>query len=118
MSASTSTCLFCRIVRRELPATIVHEDDEVLAFQDIAPKAPVHLLVIPKRHLDGLQAVTADNASIMAALFACVGRLATKFGVAESGYRTVVNVGADGGQTVFHLHVHVLGGRPMAWPPG
>ncbi len=115
---SASTCLFCRIVRREVPATIVHEDDEVLAFQDIAPKAPVHLLVIPKRHVDGLQAVNEGNASIMASLFACVDRLAAQFGVAGSGYRTVINVGADGGQTVFHLHVHVLGGRPMTWPPG
>jgi histidine triad (HIT) family protein len=115
---SASTCLFCRIVRREVPATIVHEDDEVLAFQDIAPKAPVHLLVIPKRHVDGLQAVNAGNASIMASLFSCVDRLATQFGVAGDGYRTVINVGADGGQTVFHLHLHVLGGRPMTWPPG
>jgi histidine triad (HIT) family protein len=115
---SASTCLFCRIIRHELPATIIHEDDEVLAFQDIAPKAPVHFLVIPKRHIDGLQAVNADNASIMAPLFACVDRVATKFGVAKSGYRTVINAGADGGQTVFHLHVHVLGGRLMTWPPG
>jgi histidine triad (HIT) family protein len=115
---NASNCLFCRIVRREVPATIVHEDDEVLAFQDIAPKAPVHLLVIPKRHVDGLQAVHEGNASIMAPLFACVGRLAAQFGVAADGYRTVINVGADGGQTVFHLHVQVLGGRPMPWPRG
>lgn len=115
---SATTCLFCRIVRRELPATILHEDEEVVAFQDISPKAPVHFLVIPKKHLDGLQAVDAGNASVMAPIFACIGRLAAQFGVAKSGYRTVINAGADGGQTVFHLHVHVLGGRPMTWPPG
>jgi histidine triad (HIT) family protein len=115
---SASTCLFCRIVRRELPATIVHETDDVLAFQDIAPKAPVHLLIIPKRHIDGVQALTDADGSVIAALFACATRLAAQTGVASSGYRTVVNAGPDGGQTVRHLHVHLLGGRPMTWPPG
>lgn len=113
-----STCLFCRIVRREIPATIVYENDEVLAFQDIAPKAPVHLLVIPRRHIDGLQALGPADADVTASLFACVTRLAGKTGVAASGYRTVINAGSDGGQTVFHLHVHLLGGRQMTWPPG
>jgi histidine triad (HIT) family protein len=115
---SASTCLFCRIVRRELPATIVHETDDVLAFQDIAPKAPVHLLIIPKRHIDGVQALTDADGAVIAALFACATRLAAQTGVASSGYRTVVNAGPDGGQTVLHLHVHLLGGRPMTWPPG
>jgi len=115
---SASTCLFCKIVGRELPATIVHETDQVLAFQDIAPKAPVHLLVIPKAHVDGLQALAPGDASVVSALFACVTRLAAQTGVASSGYRTVINAGPDGGQTVGHLHVHLLGGRPMTWPPG
>lgn len=115
---SASPCLFCRIVRRELPAAIVHETDDVLAFQDIAPKAPVHLLVIPKRHIDGLQALSAGDASVMASLMASVTFLAAKTGIASSGYRTVINAGSDGGQTVSHLHVHVLGGRQMTWPPG
>ena len=115
---SASTCLFCRIVRRELPATIVYENDEVLAFQDIAAKAPVHLLIIPKTHVDGLQALAGSDAAIVSSLFACASRLATQSGIASSGYRTVINVGPDGGQTVFHLHVHLLGGRPMTWPPG
>jgi histidine triad (HIT) family protein len=115
---NASTCLFCRIVRRELPATIVHEDDDVLAFQDIGPKAPVHLLVVPKRHIDGLQTLAAADAPVLASLFACVNRLATQTGVRATGYRTVINAGPDGGQSVPHLHVHLLGGRPMTWPPG
>src|SRR5574341_221740 len=105
------TCLFCRIVRRELPATVVHEDDEVLAFQDIAPKAPIHLLVVPKRHIDGLQTLAAADAPVLASLFACVNRLATQTGVKASGYRTVINAGVYGGQTVSHLHVHLLVSR-------
>lgn len=115
---SDAPCLFCRIARHEIPATIVYEDDEVLAFQDIAPKAPVHLLIIPKRHVDGLQVMSEADTGIMAALFACLVRLAAKTGVAASGYRAVVNSGRDGGQTVFHLHLHLLGGRPLSWPPG
>ncbi len=115
---SASPCLFCRIVRREIPAAIVHETDDVLAFRDIAPKAPVHLLVIPKRHIEGLQALSADDASVMASLMASVALLAANMGIAASGYRTVINAGSDGGQTVFHLHAHVLGGRQMTWPPG
>lgn len=113
-----TACLFCRIVRRELPASVAYEDDHVLAFHDIAPKAPVHILIIPKRHIDGLQAVAPGDMSVVASLFACATRLAAETGVAVSGYRTVINVGAHGGQTVFHLHVHLLGGRPMTWPPG
>jgi histidine triad (HIT) family protein len=115
---SASTCLFCRIVRRELPATIVYENDEVLAFQDIAAKAPVHLLIIPKTHVDGLQSLADSDPSVIASLYACATRLAAQSGIASSGYRTVINAGPDGGQTVFHLHVHLLGGRPMTWPPG
>lgn len=115
---SASSCLFCRIVRRELPATIVYETDDVLAFQDIAPKAPVHLLIIPKTHVNGLQALADKDAAVIESLFACVNRLAVQTGVASSGYRAVINTGLDGGQTVFHLHVHLLGGRPMTWPPG
>lgn len=115
---SDSTCLFCRIVRRDIPAAIVYESDDVLAFQDIAPKAPVHLLVIPKRHIDGLQGLAPADASVIASLFACVNRLAGESGIAVKGYRTVINAGSDGGQTVFHLHVHLLGGRQMTWPPG
>ena len=115
---SATTCLFCRIIRRELPATVVYEDDDVLAFRDLAPKAPTHLLVIPKRHLDGLQALDGEGAGVMASLFACLVRLARETGVAHSGYRVVVNNGANGGQTVPHLHLHLLGGRPLTWPPG
>ena len=115
---SEPICLFCRIIRRELPATVVYEDDEVLAFQDIAPKAPVHLLIVPKRHVEGLQALEDGDAGLISSLFACLTRLARERGVARSGYRAVVNTGADGGQSVLHLHLHLLGGRPMDWPPG
>ncbi len=115
---SEPRCLFCRIIRRELPATVVYEDDEVLAFQDIAPKAPVHLLIVPKRHVEGLQVLEDGDVGLVGSLFACLARLARERGVARSGYRAVVNAGADGGQSVFHLHLHLLGGRPMDWPPG
>ncbi len=115
---SEPICLFCRIIRRELPATVVYEDDEVLAFQDIAPKAPVHLLIVPKRHVEGLQVLEDGDAGLIGSLFACLTRLARERGVARSGYRAVVNAGADGGQSVLHLHLHLLGGRPMDWPPG
>jgi histidine triad (HIT) family protein len=115
---SGTACLFCRIVRRDLPASVAYEDDEVLAFHDIAPKAPVHVLIIPKRHIDGLQALTPADRSLVSSLFVCATRVAAETGVAASGYRTVINAGAHGGQTVFHLHVHLLGGRPMTWPPG
>jgi len=112
-----SACLFCRIVRREVPATVVHEDEAMLAFRDIAPKAPVHLLVIPKKHIDGLSQLDAGDGALVARLLISVPMLARQEGLV-SGYRTVINSGADGGQTVFHLHLHVLGGRPMTWPPG
>jgi histidine triad (HIT) family protein len=115
---STAACLFCRIVRRELPATIVYEDAEVLAFRDVAPKAPVHCLIIPKRHVAGLQALQDGEARLMASLFTCLMRVAREEGVSDAGYRAVVNAGSDGGQTVFHLHLHLLGGRQMTWPPG
>jgi len=115
---SEPACLFCRIIRKDLPATLLYEDDTVLAFRDIAPKAPVHVLIIPKRHVDGLQALQNEDGELLARLFTCVRRLAEETGIARSGYRTVINTGPDGGQTVFHLHLHLMGGRQMTWPPG
>jgi histidine triad (HIT) family protein len=111
-------CLFCKIVAREIPSQIVYENDHVLSFKDINPQAPTHALVIPKKHLTGiLDATDADKAMLAELLFA--GRhVAEQLGLAEKGYRLVVNQGQDGGQSVFHLHLHVLGGRPMGWPPG
>jgi histidine triad (HIT) family protein len=110
-------CLFCRIVRREIPATVVDEDAQCLAFRDIAPQAPVHILVIPKVHTASLDAVE-DPAGVVGAMARMAQRVARAEGIAGTGYRTVINTGADGGQTVGHLHLHLLGGRALAWPPG
>lgn len=112
-----SDCLFCRIVRREIPAQVVREDEWCLAFRDIAPQAPVHILVIPKAHTASLEAVD-DAAGVVGAMARMAQQVARAEGVAATGYRTVINTGSDGGQTVGHLHLHLLGGRDLAWPPG
>jgi histidine triad (HIT) family protein len=114
--SATDTCLFCRIVRREIPASIVWENEHALAFRDIKPEAPIHVLVIPKRHFASLN--DAADARLLGELLLAAREIAEGEGIAESGYRTVVNTGANAGQTVFHLHVHVMGGRRMTWPPG
>jgi len=112
----TESCLFCRIVRREIPAKVIHEDEHTLAFRDIDPKAPTHVLVIPKTHVPSLNEAT-DPAQI-GRLLLVAAQIARAEGIAEEGYRTVVNSGANAGQTVFHVHLHLLGGRRLAWPPG
>ncbi|MCU0618932.1 MAG: histidine triad nucleotide-binding protein [Gemmatimonadaceae bacterium] len=109
------SCLFCRIVRGEIPAAIVAETDDALAFRDIAPQAPVHVLVIPKAHVASLDAAT--DAARLGAVTLLAAEVARREGVAGSGYRVVTNIGADGGQSVAHLHFHVLGGQGMGWPP-
>jgi histidine triad (HIT) family protein len=109
-------CLFCRIVRREIPAKIVHETDETLAFADINPQAPLHVLVIPKQHVASLN--EAADAATIGRLSLAAAEIARREGVAESGYRTVINTNRDAGQTVFHVHLHLLGGRRLGWPPG
>lgn len=109
-------CLFCRIVRREIPATIVAETDDMVAFRDITPRAPVHVLVIPKQHVASLNEAT--DAAQLGKLSLLAAEIARAEGIAESGYRTVINTGPDAGQTVFHVHLHLLGGRDMGWPPG
>lgn len=109
-------CLFCRIVRGEIPAKLVAESEDALAFHDIAPQAPVHVLVIPRAHYASL-AETPDGA-VMAAVSELAKRVARELGVEAAGYRVVLNTGADGGQTVHHLHAHLLAGRQMTWPPG
>lgn len=111
-------CLFCRIVRREIPATIVHETDDVVAFRDVSPQAPVHLLVIPKAHIATLNDLSAAQAPIMGQLYLAAVEIARREGIAQSGYRALVNCNADAGQSVFHVHLHLLGGRKLAWPPG
>ena len=111
-------CLFCRIVRREIPADVVYETDRVLAFRDIAPQAPTHVLVIPKGHLASLGDATADDGALLGEVMLAARHVAAAEGVADTGFRTVVNSGAEGGQEVLHLHAHVLGGRRLTWPPG
>ncbi len=113
---SDTSCLFCRIVDGEIPATIVAETAFAIAFRDIAPKAPVHVLVIPRRHIGSLSEAT--DAAELGELAMLAADVARQEGIAESGYRVVTNVGEDGGQSVGHLHWHVLGGRALGWPPG
>jgi histidine triad (HIT) family protein len=111
-------CLFCKIARGEIPAQIVLTNQTVTAFRDIDPKAPVHVLVIPNQHVGSAAEVGPGNGALMAALVVAANEAAAKEGVAESGYRLVMNVGADAGMSVPHLHLHVLGGRRLEWPPG
>ena len=111
-------CLFCRIIARQIPATIVYEDDRVLAFRDIKPAAPVHVLVIPKHHIASLNDLEAGDDEIVGEVVRRGAAIAASEGIANGGFRTVFNTNRDAGQTVFHIHLHVLGGRSMAWPPG
>ena len=110
-------CLFCRIVAGEIPSDRVHEDDDVIAFRDIAPRAPTHVLVIPRRHIPDAHALTESDGPLLGHMFGVIRDLADGAGLA-SGYRVVTNIGPESGQTVQHLHFHMLGGRPMSWPPG
>ena len=109
-------CLFCRIVRREIPATIVAETEDCVAFRDINPQAPVHVLVVPRRHVESLN--DASDPHLIGRLGIVAAEIARKEGIADSGYRAVINTNADAGQTVFHIHLHLLGGRHLGWPPG
>jgi len=111
--------IFSKIIRKEIPANIVFENDEVLAFRDINPKAPVHILIIPKLEIDKIQNFDLPkNPELLASLFDAAQKIAVSEGVDKSGYRLVINNGDDGGQEVHHLHIHLLGGRKMTWPPG
>ncbi|WKY43466.1 histidine triad nucleotide-binding protein [Eubacteriaceae bacterium ES2] len=110
-------CLFCKIVKNELPSEKVYEDDLVLAFNDIAPQAPVHVVIIPKAHYESILSISAGD-EIIGHIHSVANRIALKLGIADSGFRLVNNCGKDGNQTVPHLHYHLLGGRPMLWPPG
>jgi histidine triad (HIT) family protein len=112
-----SETIFSKIIRKEIPADIVYEDDLTLAFRDITPQAPVHILVIPKKPLPQLDAAESDDHALMGHLLLTVKRVAKQVGL-ENGYRVVINNGSDGGQSVNHLHLHILGGRQMQWPPG
>lgn len=111
-------CLFCRMVVGEIAPDIVYEDEDVLAFRDINPQAPTHVLVIPKRHVATLNDVEPAHAELLGRLQLAARHIAREEGIAERGYRTVLNCNAEAGQSVFHVHLHLLGGRPMGWPPG
>lgn len=111
-------CLFCKMASGQIKPDVVYEDDHVLVFRDIAPQAPVHVLLIPKKHVANLDALTGDDAALAGHILLTAGRVARQLGVADSGFRLASNCNAQGGQTVYHLHFHLLGGRQMTWPPG
>jgi histidine triad (HIT) family protein len=111
-------CIFCRIIQRRVPARIVFEDDEILAFEDTNPQAPVHILVVPREHLASLKDTTPDDAPLLGRLFTAAAQLARERNLEPKGYRLVVNTGSWAGQSVFHLHIHLLAGRVFRWPPG
>ena len=117
MSDHDADCLFCRIIKGEAASKKVYEDDRTFAFQDINPQAPTHILIIPKRHIPGLKEATVDDSADVGYCHVVAAKLAWERGI-ENGYRTVLNVGPGAGQSVFHLHVHLIGGRRLGWPPG
>ncbi|SHG85672.1 histidine triad (HIT) family protein [Thermosyntropha lipolytica DSM 11003] len=111
-------CIFCKIVAKEMNSKIVYEDEKIMAIEDINPVAPVHILIIPKKHIASLDAVTDEDLELMGHIQLTASKLAKKLGLNQNGYRLVNNCGSWGGQTVFHIHYHLLGGRAFAWPPG
>ncbi|MDX2423341.1 MAG: histidine triad nucleotide-binding protein [Amphritea sp.] len=110
-------CLFCKIINNEIPAEIIYEDDRVIAFNDINPQAPTHALVIPRKHIATLNDITPEDCDLVGHMVMVAGKIAEQQGFAADGYRTVFNCNTHGGQTVYHIHLHVLGGKPMGWPP-
>ena len=112
------TCIFCKIIKKEIPAKIVFEDNKIMAFEDVRPQAPVHILIIPKYHVEKTSDLTDENVHLIGNLMLAAKNIAKEKGVQESGYRIVMNCNKDAGQEVFHLHVHLLGGRKFTWPPG
>jgi histidine triad (HIT) family protein len=113
-----SDCLFCKLIAGQIPATIVYQNDDVVAFTDITPRAPTHVLIVPRRHIAGLNDLSPDDDALVGQMVRAAASIAKENGHADRGYRTVFNCNADAGQTVFHLHLHLLGGRKMTWPPG
>lgn len=111
-------CLFCKVVKGELPAKIIYEDDKVVAFDDINPQAPYHKLIIPKKHIATLNDLQLEDNELIGYMVQTAKKLASEFNIAQEGYRLVINCNPGAGQTVFHIHVHLLGGRQMIWPPG
>jgi len=115
---SENNCLFCRIIAGEIPSKRVYEDDLTFAFHDINPQAPTHVLIVPKKHIASLNEASQDDRELLGHLTLVASKLADQLGVVAGGYRTVINTGAGAGQSVWHIHVHLLGGRVMGWPPG
>ena len=113
-----NNCIFCKIAAKEIPSNVVYEDDKMIVFHDISPAAPVHVLAIPKKHIDSVLALTAEDESLMGHMMRVMANVAADLGVDEKGFRIVTNTKEDGGQTVNHLHFHLIGGRSMEWPPG
>ncbi|MFM1892308.1 MAG: hypothetical protein RLZ44_1385 [Pseudomonadota bacterium] len=113
-----SDCLFCRIAAGDMPAEIVYQDDELVAFRDIGPQAPTHVLVIPRRHIDTVNDLTAEDVPLIGKMHLVAKQIAEQEGIAEDGYRTLINCNSAGGQAVYHIHLHLMGGRQMLWPPG
>lgn len=113
-----SDCIFCKIIKKEIPAKIVHEDDMVIAFEDVNPQAPVHLLIVPRKHIPTLLDLTPEDNQLIGHIFLTANNLAKNKGISASGFRTVFNCNKDAGQAVYHIHLHIFGGRRMAWPPG
>lgn len=111
-------CLFCKIAAGQIPAALVHQDDELIAFTDINPQAPLHVLIVPRRHIPTLNDLSPAEDALVGSMFRRAAALAAEHGYAERGYRTVFNCNRDAGQSVFHIHLHVLGGRGLSWPPG
>ncbi len=111
-------CIFCKIIAGEIPSKKVYEDEHVLAFEDISPRAPVHILLIPKEHIVSAAEINGENSAYVAKIFEVIPKIAEQMGVQESGFRVVTNCGASAGQSVMHLHFHLLGGRSFSWPPG
>lgn len=111
-------CIFCKIINGDIPSNKIYEDDKVYAFKDINPEAPIHFLIIPKEHIESANAINENNSDIISHIFKVIKQLSVEFNISERGYRVVNNCGEDGGQTVRHLHFHVLGGRSLQWPPG
>jgi histidine triad (HIT) family protein len=114
----TSDCLFCKIIAGDIPSNEVYSDDDVYAFHDINPAAPTHVLIIPKKHLTDIDEASLEDTALLGKLLLKANEIASSLGLAQEGFRYVINTGKDGGQTVFHLHMHILGGRALGWPPG
>ena len=115
---SESNCLFCKIISGDIPGDLIHRDDKCVVIRDINPQAPTHVLVIPREHMESLDEASAGDEQLLGHLLRVAARIANQEGLGDSGYRTVINTGAGAGQSVFHIRVHVLGGRGLAWPPG